>query len=142
MLTYATVEQLAEHVSAAQLDKLADGDDARYIREASRLVRRATRNDRYDATPAGIPTDPVLSDALTIATCVQVREWIANGVDPLAGAAGVTPAVASASVNGASVSYDVATQSAARARATVDVCDAARDILRAAGLASAAVGRV
>ncbi|MBH0778818.1 hypothetical protein [Nocardia bovistercoris] len=141
MLTYATVEQLAGHVSAAQLDKLDDGDDVRYIEAASVLVRRATKNDQYEATPAGLPTDPVLSEALTTATCWQVRQWIALSVNPLAGAAGVKPAASSASVNGASVAYDVAASSAARADSATSLCDASRDVLRDVGLASAAVGR-
>lgn len=140
MLTYATVPQLAEHVSAADLDKV--GDDApRYIERASRMVRRATRNDCYDTTPAGLPSDPVLADALKVATCVQVLEWIRNDVDPLAGAASVKPAVASASTNGSSVAYDVSAQTAARARLLTSLSDDAFDTLRNAGLASARVFR-
>ncbi|MFI5778694.1 hypothetical protein [Nocardia sp. NPDC051570] len=141
MLTYATLNQLAEHVSAAQLDQLADGDAARYIQEATQIVRAATKNDMYDATPAGIPTDPVLADALTVATCVQVREWIRNAINPLAGAAGLAPTVASASTNGSSVSYTNADQAAARARLLTELADAARTELRNAGLASSKVAR-
>lgn len=141
MLTYATVEQLAEKVSAAQLDKLAEGDDVRYIEEASRLVRHATKNDLYEATPAGLPADPVIADAMAVATCVQVREWITNGVNPLAGSAGLEPVAASASTNGSSVSYQVTEQAAARARLLTCLTDSARMVLRNEGLASAAVTR-
>ncbi|MGV9662583.1 hypothetical protein [Nocardia niigatensis] len=141
MLTYATVDQLAEHVSAVQLDQLAPGDAARYLDEATRIVRDATKNDMYDATPAGLPTDPVLADALTVATCLQVREWIANDVNPLAGAAGVSPAVASASTNGSNVSYSSTEQTAARLAMVESVTPAACSVLRLAGLASSMVAR-
>ncbi|RJO69775.1 hypothetical protein D5S18_28145 [Nocardia panacis] len=141
VLTYATVDQLAEHVTAAQLDKLADSDAARYIREATQLVRTATKNDMYDVTPAGVPTDPILADALAIATCIQVREWIRNDINPLAGAAGLTPTVASASTNGSSVSYISTEQAVARARLLTELTDTARTKLRSAGLASAMVAR-
>ncbi|WP_067565812.1 hypothetical protein [Nocardia acidivorans] len=140
MLTYATVDQLAEHVTAAQLDKLAEGDAARYIREATRLVRTATKNDLYDATPAGTPTDPVLTDALAVATCVQVREWIRNDINPLAGAAGIAPTVAAASTNGSSVSY-TGDQATARAQLLTELADAAWAELRNVGLGSLSVAR-
>ncbi len=141
MLTYATAEQLAEYATAAQLDRLADGDDVRYLQEASQIVRKATKNDLYDASPAGIPTDLVLAQALTDATCIQVREWIANDVDPLAGPAGLTPTVASASTNGSSVSYNGTDQASARARLLCEPADAAWSVLRMAGLASSMVAR-
>lgn len=141
MLTYATVEQLAEYVSAAGLDTLADGDDVRYIEAASRLVRGATKCDLYDTTPPGIPSDPVLADAMTAATCIQVRAWITAGINPLGGVAAVPAAVASASVNGASLSYDIAAQSAARVAMVGALVDDARDALRAVGLASAKADR-
>ncbi|WP_280422583.1 hypothetical protein [Nocardia carnea] len=141
MLTYAHVGQLAEHVSAAQLDKLDDGDDVRYLAEASALVRLATKNDWYEVTPAGFPADPVVADAFAVATCIQVREWIANGINPLAGAAGLAPVAASASTNGSSVAYQVDAQAAARAELLTCLSDAARRVLRAEGLASAQVVR-
>ncbi|WP_039823266.1 hypothetical protein [Nocardia testacea] len=141
MLTYASVAQLAEHVSAEQLDKLDDGDDLRYIEEASCLVRAATKNDRYETTPAGLPADPVAADAMTVATCVQVREWITNAVNPLAGSAGLAPVAASASTNGSSISYQVTEQAAARARLLECLSDSAVRVLRAEGLASTAVAR-
>ncbi|WP_280273378.1 hypothetical protein [Nocardia wallacei] len=141
MLTYATPDQLAEHVTAAQLDKLAESDDVRYLQAASQIVRNATKNDLYDASPAGVPTDPVLAAALTDATCIQVREWIENDVVPLSGPAGLAPTVASASTNGSSVSYNGAEQAAARARLLTELTDAGYLVLRNAGLASSMVAR-
>ncbi|MCU1647171.1 MAG: hypothetical protein JWN03_7446 [Nocardia sp.] len=141
MLTYATVDQLAEHVTAAQLDKLAVGDAARYIQSATQIVRTATKNDLYDVTPAGMPTDPVLAGALAVATCVQVREWICNDINPLTGVAGLAPTVASASTNGSSVSYNNTDQAAARAQLLTELADAARIELRNVGLASSKVAR-
>ncbi|QIS18533.1 hypothetical protein [Nocardia terpenica] len=141
MLTYATPDQLAEHVTAAQLDQLADGDARRYLRAATQIVRFATKNDLYDATPAGLPTDPVLADALAVATCVQVREWIHNGINPLAGAAGLTPVVTSAATNGSSVSYNDTEQASARARLLTGLADTAYSVLRTAGLGSSMAAR-
>ncbi|MFI5778134.1 hypothetical protein [Nocardia sp. NPDC051570] len=141
MLTYATVDQLAEHVTATQLDQLAVGDAARYIQAATQIVRTATKNDLYDVTPAGTPTDPILAGALAVATCAQVREWIRNDINPLAGAAGLTPTVTSASTNGSSVSYNGTEQAASRARLLAELADTARTELRNAGLASSMVAR-
>lgn len=141
MLTYATVEQLAEHVTPADLDKLPDGDAELYIGKATGLVRRATKNDMYDTVPAGTPSDPVLAEAMTVATCIQVRAWIRAGVDPLAGVAGLKPVATAASTNGSSISYDVAAQAAARLRLLTELDDDARDALRAAGLGTAKVDR-
>lgn len=82
----------------------------------------------------------MLADALAVATCVQVREWIRNNINPLSGMAGLTPTVASASTNGSSVSYS-GDQAAARARLITELSDAARTELRTAGLATALAAR-
>ncbi|MFC9874875.1 hypothetical protein [Nocardia salmonicida] len=141
VLIYATPDQLADWCSAAQLDKLGEGDDVRYLREASGRVRKATQCDLYDVTPAGAPSDPDQMAAFTAATCVQVREWIAAEINPLAGASGLKGPVASVSTNGSSVAYANVEQAAARAASLTDLVDSAREILRAAGLASSMVAR-
>lgn len=140
-LSYATPDQLAEHCTPAQLDKLADGADVQYLAEASRLVRAATRNDLYDTTPTGAPTDPHLIDAFKEAACLQVRTWIELDLNPVAGVAGMDSPVASASVNGASVAYTGAAQDEAAADSLTCLVPAAMDLLRDLGLCSAAVAR-
>lgn len=141
MLTYATPDQLADWCSAAQLDKLAEGDDVRYLREASALVRLATKNDLYDTIPSGAPASDAHVDAFAAATCVQVREWIVAGINPLAGGSGLTGAIASVSTNGSSVAYANGQQDVARAESLRELVPAARAILRDAGLASSMVAR-
>ncbi|MEU3013347.1 hypothetical protein [Nocardia asteroides] len=139
-LTYATPDQLAEYCTPAQLDELGD-DDVQYLAEASRLVRAATRNDLYDTTPTGAPTDPDLIGAFAEATCLQVRAWIVLGLDPRAGVAGMDSPVASASVNGAAIAYTGAAQDEAAAESLTCLVPAAMDVLRDLGLCSAAVVR-
>lgn len=132
MLVYATVEQLAEHVA-----EIPDNAEVLLAR-ASLLVRKATRFDLYDTTPAGLPEEPEVIDAFRDATCVQVAEWVALEVDPVAGAAGVQGAVASSSIAGGSVSFD--TSHVELVRASVNsLCATAVDVLRAEGLAGPGV---
>ena len=128
-------------LSYATPDQLADGADVQYLAEASRLVRAATRNDLYDVSPAGAPTDPGLIDGFAEATCLQVRAWIVLGLDPVAGKAGMDSSVVSASVNGASVSYGSAGQDEAAAESLDCLVPAALDVLRDLGMCSARVAR-
>jgi hypothetical protein len=111
------------------------------LREASRLVRRATILDIYEVDPAGKPTDPNVIEAFRDATCRQAAEWDRNDVDPVAGEAGVEPLETATSIAGASVSYDVSVATLARAKLSTALCAAALDILRDAQLASGAPSR-
>ncbi|MBF6333328.1 hypothetical protein [Nocardia transvalensis] len=126
MLIYASPDDLA-----AFLTPVPD-NAAALIRSASMLVRDVTSNDLYDITPAGLPSDPDLRQALREATCVQVASWVDAGIGP---AAGLKPAVASQSADGGSVSYSLPDPEQLQ-RARERLCHEAHLMLRNAGLAS------
>ena len=129
MLVYADEADLSTHVT-----ELPDNADV-LLRFASVLVRRATRFDVYDVTPAGMPDDPWVIDAFRDATCAQAAMWAQNGIDPSSGAAGVDGGVESSSIAGGTVKYDTSHVDAARA--SIDTLSPmALAVLRAEGLAS------
>ena len=129
MLVYAEPHHLADHLA-----EVPDNAEA-LIRYASVLVRRATRFDVYDTTPAGMPDDPWVIEAFRDATCVQAAMWAQNGIDPGKGGAGVDGGVESSSIAGGTVKYD--TTHVEVARASVDTLSPmAVAVLRAEGLAS------
>lgn len=135
------------YADATDLDTWVDGLDterpvAPLLREASRRVGHACRNDLYKTQPDGTPDDDDLADAMRDAVCAQVEVWLAADVDPIAGAAGITPTKTVKTVDGVTIQYDAASATEvtkARAAVAVDLCDAALSILRAAGLASGLV---
>lgn len=112
---------------------------APYLRAASALVATATTRDIYDVDPAGKPTDPTVIDAMRDATCMQVAFWLANDIDPTAGALGFDPIPASSSIAGGSVSVDTAAQNAAALASLSGLIDTALAELRRAGLATSRV---
>ena len=128
MLVYADEADLSTHVA-----ELPDNADT-LLRFASVLVRRATRFDVYDTTPAGMPDDPWIIDAFRDATCVQAAMWATNSINPAAGSAGVEGGVESSSIAGGTVKYD--TSHTDHARTSIDaLCPMALEVLRAEGLA-------
>lgn len=128
MLVYADEADLSTHV-----DELPDNANT-LLRFASVLVRRATRFDVYDTTPAGMPDDPWIIDAFRDATCVQAAMWASNSIDPSKGGAGVDGGVESSSIAGGTVKYD--TSHVEAARSSVDALSPmALAVLRAEGLA-------
>jgi hypothetical protein len=134
---YATDAELG-----AWCNPLPDNADT-LLRDASALVRKATRNDRYDVDAAGKPTDPDVIEAFRDATCKQVAIWAANDIDSNKGVAGLEQLPASSSIAGASVSYDGAVNAeiaAARAQSTTALAVEAVDILRDHLLASRSPG--
>lgn len=135
MIVYATTEQLSDWMDDSQ----EEASVKPLLRKASGLVRKAIRNDLYDTLPSGLPEDDDLTEALREATCAQVEVWLAAGITSVAGTAGVEPEVVSSSIDGASLSFDVASRVAARQEIAGCLSVDALDILRAAGLASAAV---
>jgi hypothetical protein len=137
VLVYATDAELG-----AWCNPLPDNADS-LLRDASALVRKATRNDRYDVDAAGKPTDPDVIEAFRDATCKQVAIWAANDIDSNKGVAGLEQLPASSSIAGASVSYDGAVNAeiaAARAQSTTALAVEAVDILRDHLLASRSPG--
>lgn len=128
MLTYAEPHDLADHMVEVP-------DDAEVlIRFASMLVRKATRFDVYDTTPAGMPDDPWIIEAFRDATCVQAAMWATNSINPAAGSAGVEGGVESSSIAGGTVRFD--TSHTDHARTSIDaLCPMALEVLRAEGLA-------
>jgi hypothetical protein len=134
---YATDAELG-----AWCNPLPDNADT-LLRDASALVRKATRNDIYDVDAAGKPTDPDVIEAFRDAACKQVAIWAANDIDSNKGVAGLEQLPASSSIAGASVSYDGAvnaTIAAARAQSTTALAVEAVDILRDHLLASRSPG--
>lgn len=113
-----------------------------YLRKASGLVHTACINDLYDVDATGKPSDPDLAEAMQEAVCEQCELWIENGVNPVAGVGGVEAAVVKSSIDGASIELDpgaLAASVAANAASVYRLSESAFAILRAAGLASAAV---
>ena len=103
------------------------------IRRASSMVQRAVRSARFEVTPAGMPEDPDVLDALRDAVCEQVTVWAENDINPTvieSASGGVT----SSSIGDASVSYSTAEAASAKDQAANQLCDAALDILANAGL--------
>ncbi|SLG40346.1 Uncharacterised protein [Mycobacteroides abscessus subsp. abscessus] len=131
MLIYATDADLLD----GWLTVLPD-DAAALLRRASLLVDEAVRMDCYDTDAADAPTDPRVAAAFRDATCQQVVEWVAAGLDPDAGAVGQAPQVVSQSTEGDSVTYAPRPTPAEIAAATDYLCRASLLILRAAGLGS------
>ena len=74
------------------------------IRRASLMVQRAVRSARFEVTPAGMPEDPDVMDALRDAVCEQVTVWVENDINPTV-IQGASSAVTSSSIGDASVSY-------------------------------------
>lgn len=102
------------------------------IRRASVMVGVATRAARYEVTPAGLPADDDQAEAMRDAVCAQVNAWIIAGVDPLGES--LSAKVTSSTIDGASVTLDVASEAADRQRIASTLCSDAWDILQLAGL--------
>ncbi|OFN80047.1 hypothetical protein HMPREF2526_06030 [Corynebacterium sp. HMSC070E08] len=103
------------------------------IRRASSMVQRAVRAARFEVTPAGMPEDPDVMDALRGAVCEQVTVWVENDINPTvieASSGGVT----SSSIGDASVSYSTVEAASAKDQAANELCDASLDILFNTGL--------
>lgn len=130
-IVYATPEQLANYIAGRDLDAAdppaAPADAGVLLRQASTLVAEVIRAAVYDVDVDGYPTDTEKRAALAEATCVQSAAWSTNGVNPIAGRAGVKPSVASKALGGASVQY---ASYAADAQARSDL--ASGDVLIAA----------
>jgi len=103
------------------------------IRRASSMVQRAVRSARFEVTPAGMPEDPDVMDALRGAVCEQVTVWVENDISPTA-IVSATGAVTSSSIGDASVSYSSVDAAQVKDQAANELCDAALDILSNAGL--------
>ena len=104
------------------------------LRRASSLVQRAVRSARFAVTPAGMPQDPDIEEALRDATCEQVTVWLENDVNPVEVASAAAP-VAASSIGDASVNYgDSSASNAAKDNAATELHPAAFDILANAGL--------
>lgn len=103
------------------------------IRRASSMVQRAVRSARFEVTPAGMPEDPDVMDALRDAVCEQVTVWVENDINPTV-IQGASSAVTSSSIGDASVSYSSVDAAQVKDQAASELCDAAVDILANAGL--------
>ena len=103
------------------------------IRRASSMVQRAVRSARFEVTPAGMPEDPDVMDALRDAVCEQVTVWVVNDINPTV-IQGASSAVTSSSIGDASVSYSSVDAAQVKDQASNQLCDAALDILANAGL--------
>jgi hypothetical protein len=137
MLVYATTTDLAAWPDAPNpLPSNAD----RLLRNASLLIADQTSSAVYTVDDTGLPTDPVKLQALNDACCAQASTWIALGIDPAAGTAGVTAAVVAKKVGSASITRSqTAEQQQARMAAVDQLCDQAVLLLRTAGLLSTRV---
>ena len=130
MLIFATdadVEKwMGEPLDGRSVDSL--------LRRASSLVQRAVRSARFAVTPAGMPTDPDIEDALRDAVCEQVTVWLENDVNPVEVASAAAP-VAASSIGDASINYgDSSASNAAKDSISTELHPAAFDILANAGL--------
>ena len=104
------------------------------LRRASSLVQRAVRSARFAVTPAGMPQDPDIEEALRDATCEQVTVWLENDVNPVEVASAAAP-VAASSIGDASINYgDSSASNAAKDSISTTLHPAALEILANAGL--------
>lgn len=126
MRVFADDGKLAEFVR-----ELPDHPD-KWLMYASGLVAKATRAALYDVDPSGMPTDPDVIDAMAAATCLQVAEWQAAGLDPVAGVAGQGETVTSTSMEGASFSFE--SDAAVKTMSLTQLCDLSMTVLEDAGL--------
>jgi hypothetical protein len=133
VLVYAEPDDLMDGWLNEQPD---DFEAKRAIRAASRLVRQATRCDRYEVDPAGLPVDLTISEAMRDATCAQAAMWITAGIDPGAGTAGREIGIASQSADGGSVTYSDSISAEEIERSLRYLIAEALEILRENGLAS------
>lgn len=127
MLTFATVDDVTRWLGVE-----APGNADALIRRGSVMVSTATRRARYDTTPAGLPSDPDVADALRDAVCAQVEAWVSAEVDPTVTV--VEASVSKSSIDGATVEYDTATAAAKQQALSDGLCSYALDILTTAGL--------
>lgn len=127
MLTFATVDDVIRWLGVE-----APANTEAMIRRGSAMVSTATRRARYAVTPAGLPSDPDVADALRDAVCAQVEAWVSVEVDPTVTV--VEASVSKSSIDGASVEYDTATAAASRRALSEGLCSYALDILTNAGL--------
>lgn len=132
MLVYATAADL---VDGDWVETAPDNATA-LLREASAIVRRATRAALYDVDGAGKPQDPETLAAFTDATCAQVAYWVDNEIEPSAASLGAgQPIVASKSMGDRSISYAVDQATVlARSQAGSQLCQLAWDLLQEAEL--------
>lgn len=149
MLIYATATDLVANGWLTQQQLPANV--GALLRQASVMVRFATRTDQYyvyplnqgDPVPASAPagTDagkpqlPLYSHAMNDTVCQQVTFWTEAAINPDAGLAGLAPVVSTQTVPGGSVTYEVAMTQGWQAEAVEGLCEAAVLILRTAGLA-------
>jgi len=140
VILYATLQDLV-----AWNPQLGPANGTSLIRQASVMVRDATRTAVYSVDLDGHPIDPKIKTAFTEAVCAQVEMWDAAGIDPASAGVGVTaPALVATSrtLNGRSESKSYAdlstsvTVQQARAAATQQLCLQAWQILSQAGLTS------
>lgn len=127
VLMYATSGDVERWIGAPPPEKAEA-----LIRRASVMVGVATRMARYATTPAGMPVDPDIVDALRDATTAQVAAWHTAGID--ATSEEVTARVAKTSLDGASLDYDTRAADEKTLALRTTLCDEARDILDLAGL--------
>ncbi|AWB84780.1 hypothetical protein [Corynebacterium liangguodongii] len=127
MLLFASEDDFEKYA-----DMEAPTNIDRLLGLASSWVRDAVRRAHFDTTPAGLPSDLEVEEALRDATCEQVLVWVQNGVEP-----GKTPErgpVSSSSIGDASLSYETASVAEARALAAIELAPTALAILDAADL--------
>lgn len=130
IVTYADATDLATWTGSTAPDNATQ-----LLRTASLVVRKATITAVYATDSTGAPSGTDEIDAFRDATCAQAAAMAANDVDPLAGQAGTSGAVASTSIGSASISFASDTDTATLQRSLLaDLCSEAAMILRDAGL--------
>lgn len=130
MLIFATHDDVVKWIDDPLTDRNIDG----LLRRASSMVQRAVRSARFAVTPAGMPEDPDIEDALRDAVSEQVAVWLESDVNPVEVASAAAP-VAASSIGDASINYgDSSASNAAKDAVSAELHPAAFDILANAGL--------
>lgn len=122
MIAYATPEDLTNYAAPMgdatkqALSTLDPGLTGRLLRYASGLIRRHTAGALYTVNEDGLPTDLDLRAAMREATCAQVLSWAEAKLTDVILTQGATSQaqLTSTSENGASLTFDTSTSSAAR----------------------------
>lgn len=132
---YATVADY-EDFTDGEHEPESEGKITAKLRRASLVIDGLTRLSRYDVDDDGMPTDPDVDQAFTDATCAQAAYWDTTD-DPTGGEAVAGPVkIGSVSLGGSGATGNAQSKTDAGA---ARVAPEAVDILRTAGLLSAAV---
>lgn len=118
-------------------------DLEQYVITANKQLARAIRNDWYATDPAGLPIEPVYTEAIQKAGFIQILSWFIGGVsgdDLIVGDLNADAEITATKIGSGAVTINDGRAARARAIALRQLTPGAFDELRAVGLGSPIVG--